>query len=81
MLKFDLGGTKDHDDYISVNLSGYANIKSNILDLDNFCNDNTVDEFYMSHTYEHINPIDTPLFLKNVLRKLKKWWNFKNKTY
>lgn len=71
MLKFDLGGTKDHGDYISVNLSGYASVKSNILELDNFCNDNSVDEFYMSHTYEHINPIDVPLFLKNILRKLK----------
>jgi predicted SAM-dependent methyltransferase len=77
MIKYDLGGNKDHDGYISVNLVGYGSIKANILELDSFCNDNDVDEFYMSHTYEHINPIDIPIFLKNILKKLKNGGTFR----
>jgi predicted SAM-dependent methyltransferase len=71
MIKFDLGGTRDHNEYKAVNFVGYGSIKANILELDSFCYDNTVDEFYMSHTYEHINPIDIPKFLNDILRKLK----------
>jgi len=70
-MKFDLGGVQDHDGYITVNLTGNARIKENILNLDAFCKDNTVEEFYMSHTYEHISPINSKKFIKNILKKLK----------
>lgn len=70
-MKYDLGGTFDHDDYISVNLAGNPHVKLNILDLDSLCEDNTVDEFYMRHTYEHLDPSAVPEFLKKIQLKLK----------
>lgn len=71
MIKFDLGGNKNHDGYLSVNLSGNPHIKKDILCLDDFCLDNSVDEFLMSHTYEHIPTVLLPDFISNILRKLK----------
>lgn len=71
MLKYDLGGICDHDGYISVNLSTNSTIKCDILDLDKFCDDSTVDEFLMSHTYEHLSPVKIKEFIHKILRKLK----------
>jgi len=70
-MKFDLGGTTRNKEHKSVNLTGNVDIKANILELDSFCSDCSVDEFLMRHTYEHINICDIPAFLKNVYRKLK----------
>ena len=70
MLKFDLGGTNNHDGYISVNLAGNPEIKSNILDL-SFCKDDSVDEFFMSHTYEHLSPTIIKQYMKEIQKKLK----------
>lgn len=71
MIKFDLGGLHKHEDYISVNLMGNPAIKTDITDLDSFCKDNSVDEFFMSHTFEHIPLLDIKTFLEKILRKLK----------
>lgn len=70
MLKFDLGGTLKSNIYKTVNLSGNPDIKADILDLDSFCANNSVDEFFMSHTYEHISPVFIESFLKKVREKL-----------
>jgi len=72
-IKFDLGGVhKSRDGWQSVNLGNVnCDIQADILDLDAFCQDGTVDEFALVHTLEHV-PI--PLyskFLRDMLRKLK----------
>jgi predicted SAM-dependent methyltransferase len=41
------------------------------MDLDSFCKDNTVSEFFMSHTLEHISVIEYKSFLLNLNKKLK----------
>ena len=76
-LKFDLGGVRNHDGYIAVNLAAKPAIRANILDLDSFCANGIVDEFFMNHTYEHICIVDTPSFLSTVLRKLKPGGRFR----
>lgn len=70
--RFDLGGIGiDTDGYKTVNLAENCNIKANIMDLDSFCDDNSVDEFYMSHTLEHIPVTEYKNFLLHLKRKLK----------
>lgn len=72
MIKFDLGGVgKGINGYKTVNLAVEADIKENITNLDLFCNDNSVDEFYMSHTLEHVSVIDYKKFISNLKKKLK----------
>lgn len=71
-IKFNLGGIGKNDpEYKTVNLAEICDIKANIMDLDSFCKDNTVDEFYMSHTLEHIQVTEYKDFLLNLKKKLK----------
>lgn len=70
-MKFDLGGIGRGRDCKTVNLIKNCDIQSDILDLDSFCKDDSVDEFLMTHTYEHISPAVIPAFLKKILKKLK----------
>ena len=71
-IKFNLGGIGVGDkEYKTVNLVELCDIKDNIMDLDSFCGDNTVSEFYMSHTLEHIPVVDYKSFLLNLHKKLK----------
>lgn len=72
MLKYNLGGIgKGNPEYKTVNLAEICDIHENILHLDNFCSDNTVDEFYLSHTLEHISVLEYKNFLINMKNKLK----------
>lgn len=72
MLKYNLGGIgKDNPEYKTVNLAEICDIHENILYLDNFCSNNTVDEFYLSHTLEHISVLEYKKFLLNMKNKLK----------
>lgn len=70
-LKFNLGGIGCNTDYKTVNLAEVCDIKANIMDLDSFCQDNTVDEFFLSHTLEHIPVTHYKKFVLHMHRKLK----------
>jgi predicted SAM-dependent methyltransferase len=72
LLKFDLGGVgAGKNGYKTVNLVATCDIKENIIELDKFCDDNSVDEFYLSHTVEHIPVTHYKQFLLDLKRKLK----------
>ena len=72
-LKFNLGGIGKNDPvYKTVNLAEICDIEANIMHLDLFCKNNSVDEFYMSHTLEHIPVTEYKEFLLNLKEKLKK---------
>lgn len=72
MLKFNLGGIGvGGKEYKTVNLAEVCDIKANIMDLDSFCSDNQVDEFFLSHTLEHITVTEYKNFLLNMKNKLK----------
>lgn len=70
-LKFNLGGIGKGGEYKTVNLAEVCDIEANIMDLDSFCADNSVDEFYLSHTLEHIPVTEYKKFLLHMKRKLK----------
>jgi predicted SAM-dependent methyltransferase len=72
MLKYNLGGIgKGNPEYKTVNLAEICDIEANIIDLDSFCKDNSVDEFFLSHTLEHIPVTEYKAFLEHMNRKLK----------
>ena len=70
-IRFNLGGIGEGLEYKTVNLAETCDIKANIMDLDSFCKDKTVDEFFLSHTLEHISVLQYKPFLLHMLRKLK----------
>jgi predicted SAM-dependent methyltransferase len=70
-LKFNLGGIGQGSEYKTVNLAEICDIHANIMDLDSFCKDNSVDEFYLSHTLEHIPVTEYKKFLLHMITKLK----------
>jgi predicted SAM-dependent methyltransferase len=70
-LKFNLGGIGKGGEYKTVNLAEVCDIEANIMDLNFFCQDGTVDEFYLSHTLEHISVLEYKKFLLNMKQKLK----------
>lgn len=71
MKRFNLGGIGIGTEYTTVNLAEICDIKANIMDLDSFSQDGTVDEFFLSHTLEHIPVTDYSNFLLHIKRKLK----------
>lgn len=72
-LRYDLGGYKSAaKGRITVNLAGASHIHHDIRDLDAFISeDAVVDEFYLSHTLEHIPVVDYGKFLRDLHRKLR----------
>ena len=70
-IKFNLGGIGKGSEYQTVNLAEVCDIEANIMDLDSFCEDGTVDEFFLSHTLEHISVLQYKAFLLHMFRKLK----------
>jgi predicted SAM-dependent methyltransferase len=72
-LRYDLGGYKSAaGGRISVNLAGESDIHHDIRDLDAYISeDAVVDEFYLSHTLEHIPVLDYGKFLRDLHRKLR----------
>lgn len=70
-IRFNLGGIGKGSEYKTVNLAEICDIEANIMDLDSFCKDETVDEFFLSHTLEHISVLQYKSFLLHMLRKLK----------
>jgi predicted SAM-dependent methyltransferase len=72
LLKYNLGGIgKNNPEYKTVNLAEICDIEANIMDLDSFCKDNSVDEFFLSHTLEHIPVTEYKSFLTHMHTKLK----------
>ena len=71
ILKYDLGGIGKGGEYKTVNLAESADINKNIIDLNSFCKDGSVDEFFLSHTLEHIPVTEYKNFLLNMKTKLK----------
>lgn len=71
-IRFNLGGIGIGTEYTTVNLAEVCDIHADIMDLDSFCEDNSVDEFYLSHTLEHIPVIKYKDFVLHLKRKLKK---------
>ncbi|HSK80974.1 MAG TPA: hypothetical protein VLQ45_31265 [Thermoanaerobaculia bacterium] len=72
-LRYDLGGYKSSArGRITVNLAGESDIHHDIRDLDAYISeDGVVDEFYLSHTLEHIPAVDYGKFLRDLHRKLR----------
>lgn len=70
-VKFNLGGIGRDSEYKTVNLAETCDVKANIMDLDSFCDNNSVDEFFLSHTLEHIPVTEYKKFILHMLRKLK----------
>jgi predicted SAM-dependent methyltransferase len=72
-LRYDLGGYKSAaQKRITVNLFGDSDIHHDIRELDAFISeDAVVDEFYLSHTLEHIPVVDYGKFLRDLYRKLR----------
>lgn len=70
--KYDLGGIGYGEEHKKVNLTPYCDIYADIMDLDSFIKaDCVVEEFYMSHTLEHIPTQEYKTFLEKLYRKLK----------
>jgi hypothetical protein len=73
IIKLDLGGVdKGKDGWKTVNLEPGVDIQKDILELDAYCEDGSVDIFRMGHTYEHIPLPYLESFIKKLLKKLKK---------
>jgi predicted SAM-dependent methyltransferase len=72
-LRYDLGGYKSAaNGRITVNLAGESDVHHDIRELDAFIpEDAVVDEFYLSHTLEHIPVVDYGKFLRDLHRKLR----------
>jgi len=70
-MRYDLGGLGLCGSRITVNLHDDADIHADFLDLDAFCEDGAVEEFYLSHALEHIPNQRYRQFLADVLRKLR----------
>ncbi len=72
-LRYDLGGYKSAaNGRITVNLFGDSDLHHDIRELDAFISeDAVVDEFYLSHTLEHIPVVDYHKFLRDLYRKLR----------
>lgn len=72
-LRYDLGGYKSAaNGRITVNLAGESDIHHDIRELDAYISeDGVVDEFYLSHTLEHIPVVSYAKFLVDLYRKLR----------
>jgi predicted SAM-dependent methyltransferase len=72
-LRYDLGGYKSAaQERLTVNLAGNSDVQHDIRELDAFISeDAVVDEFYLSHTLEHIPVVDYGKFLRDLYRKLR----------
>lgn len=56
----------------TVDLRGTPDIREDILNMDRYCEDDSVDVFYLSHTYEHLPLVQLDVWIKKLLSKLKK---------
>jgi hypothetical protein len=71
-MKFDLGGVGCGGPRLTVNLVPPADILHELRDVDGYIHaDGSVDEFFLSHTLEHIPIGDYRKFLRDLKRKLK----------
>jgi hypothetical protein len=71
LLRFDLGGIGQNGPRTTVNLAGGPDLHHDFTDLDAFCQDDSVDEFFMSHALEHVPADCYEAFLRGLLKKLK----------
>ena len=73
LLRYDLGGV-GHGTWgrTTVNLAAECDVEHDIRDLDGFIpEDGVVDEFFLSHTLEHIGVVDYEAFLRGLFRKVR----------
>lgn len=73
LLRYDLGGV-GHGTWgrTTVNLAAECDVHHDIRDLDGFVpEDGVVDEFFLSHTLEHVGSVDYAAFLRDLHRKLR----------
>jgi len=70
-MKYDLGGKGKGGEWTTVNLGANADIRANLLYLDEFCEDGEVDEFRLFSVYEHLPTVYIPKFHADIHRKLK----------
>lgn len=72
-MKFELGGIKGWapEGHVTVNLVEPTDIVADILDVDSYCEDGSVDLFRLSHTLEHVPSQHYVQFLKDLYRKLR----------
>lgn len=71
-MKYNLGGIgRRPNGYVTVNMIDNCDIQCDIMDLDKFCSDGSVDEFLLEHTLEHIPITEYKQFILNLYRKLK----------
>jgi hypothetical protein len=61
---------KGRDGFVTVNLHDECDLRADVTELDSFCADDSVDEFLLSHTLEHIYPTKYKRFLQDLHRKL-----------
>ncbi len=72
MIKLDLGGIgKGQDGWKTINLLPGVDIQEDIMDIDNYCHDNSVDIFKLNHTFEHLPSVSLEGYMKKLLKKLK----------
>lgn len=70
--RFNLGGIGTGTEYTTVNLAEICDLHADIMNLDSFCKDGKVEEFFLSHTLEHIPVTRYIDFLRHMQRKLQK---------
>jgi hypothetical protein len=71
MLRYDLGGVGKGGPRLTVNLNTEADLEQDFINLDAYCQDGTVDEFFLSHSLEHVPSPCYSHFLTGLWRKLK----------
>ncbi len=71
MIRFDLGGLGRGGERTTVNLAGDADVRADIVDYAAILNEGEVDEFYLSHTLEHVPGEQYVAFLHDMVRALK----------
>ena len=72
-VKLDLGGIgSGNRGFRTVNLVEGVDVRADILEVDTFCGDESVDTFLLSHTLEHIPVHRLNGFLESLYRKLRR---------
>jgi len=73
LLRYDLGGVgRGTWGRTTVNLAAECDVEHDVLDLDGFiAEDGVVDEFFLSHTLEHVPVTAYADFLRALYRKLR----------
>jgi len=72
VIRYDLGGRGRGGERETVNLIDGVDIQADIVGFVRECKSDYVDEFYLSHTLEHVPGEQYVAFLKDMVRALRK---------